>query len=611
MTAARVLIVDDDTALLQALPETLTLRMNGVAVDTCESAVAALEQIAATDYDAIVTDIKMPGMDGLALLARIRALQPNTPTLLITGHGEHELTVQALRGGAYDFVQKPIDRDYFVASLGRAIQMRQLSRRVQEQTRALERHATQLEQTVQERTRELRKANRLKDQLYVREQVARAEAEAAQQHSSFLAEASKQLAGSLDYQVTLASLARLAVPMLADRCVVYMLEESGQIRRVETVHADPAKAELLLDIQRRYLVSPEAPEGVAKVLRTGQPELIPEVSDAWLESFAHDREHYELLRALGPKSYMFVPLVARGRTLGAIAFVSVESGRRYSPRDLALADDLGRRAGVAVDNARLYRQAQEAIQARDEFLSIASHELKTPLTSLQAHVQMLLRGVQKGQLPAAEQLEKRLERAEQASKRLVQLINGLLDVSRISAGRLELEPERVELVEVVREVAARFGPELAEAGCVLQLIADSPTVGNWDRFRVEQVLNNLLSNAVKYGPGRPIQVRVEAEEGTARLAVRDFGIGIAPEQIERIFARFERAVPARNYGGLGLGLYIVRQIVEAHGGTIQVESQPGAGSTFTVELPQTLLAINSRQAAARALEQSQAARRGS
>jgi two-component system sensor histidine kinase/response regulator len=386
MTSPRILIVDDDAALLRALPQTLQLRMDGLVVETSDSASAALERIAAVDYDAIVSDIKMPGMDGLALLAEVRRLRPSTPTLLITGHGEHDLAVQALRGGAYDFVQKPIERDYFVASLSRAIHTRQLSRQVEDQQRVLERHADELEHTVEERTREL----------------------------------------------------------------------------------------------------------------------------------------------------------------------------------------------------------QDAVHARDEFLSIASHELKTPLTSLQAHVQMLLRSAQRGEQPPLEQLSRRLEAAEQATKRLVKLINGLLDVSRISAGRLELERETVDLAEVAREVAGRFGQDLAEAGCLLELNVERAVgraVGCWDRFRIEQVVTNLLANAIKYGPGKPVEVRVEAGDGVARLVVRDQGIGIAPQQVERIFGQFERAVSARHYAGLGLGLYIVRQIIEAHGGSIRVDSQPEKGSTFTVELP--------------------------
>ena len=164
MSRTQLLIVDDDPALLQALPEALHLRMEGLNIDTAESAMTALEQISATDYDAIITDIKMPGMDGLALLRAIKERRPETPTLLITGHGEHDLTLQALRGGAYDFIQKPIERDYLVAALKRAIEARQLSRQVQEQRLALEQHAAQLEQTVQERTRELLEANQAKDE---------------------------------------------------------------------------------------------------------------------------------------------------------------------------------------------------------------------------------------------------------------------------------------------------------------------------------------------------------------------------------------------------------------------------------------------------------------
>src|SRR5262245_48558398 len=164
MSVHRILIVDDALALLQALPEALRLRMEEVSVDTSESAAGALERIAAVDYDAVVTDIKLPGMDGLALLAEIRALRPQTPALLITGHGEHDLAVQALRGGAYDFIQKPIEREYFVAALTRAVQLRQLRRRLEEQQVALERHAVELEHTVETRTHELREANRIKDE---------------------------------------------------------------------------------------------------------------------------------------------------------------------------------------------------------------------------------------------------------------------------------------------------------------------------------------------------------------------------------------------------------------------------------------------------------------
>src|SRR5438067_4844170 len=187
MDNGRILLVDDDTALLQALSQVVSLRMTAVQVDTSDSALQALELIQAQDYDAIVSDIKMPGMDGLTLLSRIQQVRPETPTLLITGHGEHDLAVQALRGGAFDFIQKPIERDYFVASLSRAVRLRQLSREVDEQRAALERHAAELERTVEARTRELRAANEAQAELLVRERAARAEAEEAHRHLTALA----------------------------------------------------------------------------------------------------------------------------------------------------------------------------------------------------------------------------------------------------------------------------------------------------------------------------------------------------------------------------------------------------------------------------------------
>jgi len=323
------------------------------------------------------------------------------------------------------------------------------------------------------------------------------------------------------------------------------------------------------------------------VIRSGEPAIYPEITDAHLVAQARDAEHLRLLRALGLRSVMFVPLVARERTLGAITLMIAESARRYGPADLVLAGDLARRAALAVDNARLFSDLQDAVQAREEFLSIASHELKTPLTSLQLQVQMLQRAAQRDTLARlpAERVVTMLGTAERQTKHLVKLINTLLDISRISGGHLDLHREEIDLAEVVREVVAQLGPELAVAGCRLTVSAPAPVPGLWDRARLEQVVTNLLSNAVKYGRGQPIEVAVMGADDRARLVVRDQGIGIAPEHLSRIFERFERAVSAHNYGGLGLGLYIVRQIVEAHGGAIHVTSTPGEGSTFVVDLP--------------------------
>ncbi|HEX7127361.1 MAG TPA: PAS domain-containing sensor histidine kinase [Thermodesulfobacteriota bacterium] len=232
-------------------------------------------------------------------------------------------------------------------------------------------------------------------------------------------------------------------------------------------------------------------------------------------------------------------------------------------------------------------EAEAAVQMRDEFLSIASHELKTPLTPLLLQMQILLRGLRAEGLASysPERLVSIIESAERQARRFAALVEQLLEVSRIAAGRLELEPEEVDLAEVARSVALRFDAEIARSGSPFTLALDGPVIGRWDRLRLEQVIVNLLSNAIKYGAGQPIELRVDRQDETARLVVRDRGIGIDPADQERIFRRFERAAPSRAYAGLGMGLYVVRQIVEAHGGSVRVASAPGAGTAFTVELP--------------------------
>jgi signal transduction histidine kinase len=227
---------------------------------------------------------------------------------------------------------------------------------------------------------------------------------------------------------------------------------------------------------------------------------------------------------------------------------------------------------------------QDAVRVRDEFLSVASHELKTPLTPLTLQIDEFRRLLQKS--PGADPtLLPVLESAKRQTRRLSSLVEDLLDVSRITSRRLVLRLEQVDLCELVRETADRFRPQAESAHSQLVVKADGPMIGRWDRLRIDQVISNLLSNAIKYGLGKPITVRVERVDETARLIVRDEGIGIAAEHVGRIFGRFERAVSSRHYGGLGLGLYIARELVEVHGGCILVQSEAGAGSTFTVLLP--------------------------
>ena len=240
------------------------------------------------------------------------------------------------------------------------------------------------------------------------------------------------------------------------------------------------------------------------------------------------------------------------------------------------------------------RYAEGALGARDEFLSVASHELRTPLTSLRLEVANLLRLARRNELGADPRLLARVEKIDAQTARLHRLVDELLDASRIAAGRLELELEEVNLAEVAEEVGLRFRDEAARLGSRLVVRAPIAAIGYWDRGRVDQVISNLVANAIKYGEGKPIEIAVETTADRAVLAVRDNGVGIALGDHERIFGRFERAVSSRNYGGIGVGLWTVKQIVDALAGTVTVDSQPGMGATFTVALPRSRAATTAR-----------------
>jgi signal transduction histidine kinase len=334
------------------------------------------------------------------------------------------------------------------------------------------------------------------------------------------------------------------------------------------------------------------PSPASEALRSGRPRLYPELSDEDIWASSENEEHARLIRELGTRSAIVAPLIARGNLLGVLTLGSGTPERRYGQKEFELALEVTRRASIAYDNARLYQQAQEAIRIRDVFLMVAAHELRTPLTSLKLRLSTLHRMAHQApeQVVRADALLRELPRIEAQTERLRALVEQLLDVSHISAGRFELTREEVDLCQVVQEVVEDLREQLSRSGSRLELRTECPVLGWWDRLRLEQVVANLLENAIKFGQGKPLEVRVEPEPDRVRLVVRDQGIGFPSEAKARIFEKFERAVSERHYGGLGLGLFIARQIVEAHGGTISVESAPGEGSTFTVVLPRALRA---------------------
>ncbi|HSC91037.1 MAG TPA: ATP-binding protein [Gaiellaceae bacterium] len=518
---------------------------------------------------------------------------------------------------------------------------------------------------------------------------------AAQDAQRFLVEAGAILGASLDYRATLADVARAAVPGVADWATVHIVEGDGSIRQLGIAHADPAKLLLAEELQVRYPPASGEESAVGRVIRTHKPELVPEIADETIVTAARDTLHLDLLRELGIRSYLVVPLVAGGRAFGAISFVLAESGRRYGPSDLALAEELARRAATAIENARLYAEAERRAQAaralanvgdgvvlldrdglvrlwnpaaaeitgiaegdaldrpladvlpgwqevsalipvvstpgqtvsaltlpleldgrevwisgsgvgfdegvvyafrdlteerrveamKSDFVATVSHELRTPLAAIHGSALTILRP----DLELDDELQARLLRViGEESQRLAQIVNDLLLASHLDSGRLQVQIERcnpVALAEHVVETARVHLPENVEVE--LDATGGLPEVAA-DPAQLRQVLENLVENAVKYSPdGGEVRVALEREDGAVRFTVSDEGLGIPAAEHRRVFEKFYRLDPnmTRGIGGTGLGLYICRELVRMMDGRIWVESRPGVGSTFAVEIP--------------------------
>ncbi|RKI38396.1 PAS domain S-box protein [Corallococcus sp. AB004] len=408
------------------------------------------------------------------------------------------------------------------------------------------------------------------------------EREELEQASRFLADVGPRLAASLASQTTLATVATLAVPALADGCVAASLDRNGRLQQVESAAQEPGTAARLKALTTAYGPNPFPPAGiVAFVLRTGESVLLPEVPPEVLETAALDAGHLEQLRLLGLRSVIVVPLRSRERNLGALILATYGSGRRYGPRELAQAEELARRAALALDNARLFERSEQASRMRDEVLRIVAHDLRAPLNVIQLSAGMLERA-----LPSGDGTRRHLDTLQKSVHRANRLIQDLLDVARMEGGVLSVEREPLAVAPLIQETVEQHRA-LAEAKS-LRLVAhvpeDLPCVLA-DRERVPQILANLLGNAFKFTPeGGCITLRVQPEAGQVRFLVSDTGPGIPAEDLPHIFERFWQAGPKRKEGA-GLGLTIVKGLVMAHGGQVGVETTHGRGSTFSFTLP--------------------------
>ena len=426
--------------------------------------------------------------------------------------------------------------------------------------------------------------------LYEAEQQARADADARARRISLLYEVSNRLADTLDLTTMINTLARLTAPTLADWAIIDLLASGRWGEQFVVAHRNPEMEKLAREMRRRYPTSRDEYERVKATLEAGEVVFIPEMTPEMVAAQAVNAEHAEMLRTLNATSYMILPLLARGQLLGGIA-LAMTNGRRFDQEDLEVARELARRAAVFLDNARLYREARDAVAARQAILAVVSHDLKNPLAVIKGYSALLETALKSKQTPPQDKLIDRVRKIDSVTMRMNSMINELVDFSRIQAGQpLDIQPEPTDVVTLARQVVEEQQETTKRHH--ITLTVETPSMrSNLDPVKIERVLSNIIGNAIKYSPeGSRIEVRVRREErdgsDCASIEVRDEGVGIPAEDVPHIFQFFHRGSNIEGqFRGTGIGLATALHIVQQHGGTIEVTSEVGAGSTFTVLLP--------------------------
>lgn len=402
----------------------------------------------------------------------------------------------------------------------------------------------------------------------------------------FLSQAGEILVSSLDSNYIFESISKLSVPSIADWCSFDIMNDEEVMENLITYHRDPAKIDRAKSMHLLYWNHPRSEDDTLKVLASGKTHVYQEAGKKILADPLLTRDQRGWAEELSDTTMMIIPLIAHGHYLGTLTFANFGTGKIYDKNDIALGEELGRRVALALENAKLYLFSQRAIEIRNDFLSIASHELNTPITSVKLQLQMVNRTLtnKKDEPFPVERFKKSIDTSVKQVDRLINLVQVLLDVSRIQSGQFNFVFDKVSVHDMVNDVIDRNKELLQTYSCSLTITNTTAISAVWDKTRMEQVLTNLINNAVKYAPGK-IEITVTDDYNYVKISVKDYGRGIPTDKIQSIFERFERGNSPESISGLGLGLYIVKQIIEGHHGKIEIQSKINEGSCFAILVP--------------------------
>jgi signal transduction histidine kinase/DNA-binding response OmpR family regulator len=559
-----ILIVDDLAENLLVLESILAELGENVVRAT--SGPEALRRVLEHDFAVILLDVNMPGMDGFetASLIRQRRKSAHTPIIFITAFADELRTVRGYELGAVDCIITPIVPEILRSKVKVFVDLYRMTQQVRRQA----------DECV----------------ALAREQAARAAAEEATRRSAFLAEASKVLSSSLDYETTPRGLLRIAVPYLGDLAAITLVDEQARLRQTEVAWAQAGSDTRVQSVPAPEGLNERLAQAIRRVLETGKLEYTSQLAPPL--SVGPNAPRPETAEAGAPplpgfelRGLVLVPLLARGRALGVLTLAVGPSGRRYDSFDLALADDLAGRAAIALDNARLYHNVQEADRHKNDFLSMLAHELRNPLAPIRNAIHILrLRGSDEPEVRAVHEM------VDRQVQQLIRLVDDLLDLSRITRGKIRLQTECLDMATVIARAVETSRPLIdARRHELTVMLPPEPIRVIGDPVRLAQVLSNLLNNSAKYTEeGGRIHLSAERDDGKIVLRVRDNGMGIPPEMLSSIFELFTQVDRSldRAQGGLGIGLTLVHMLVKMHGGRVEAFSAgPGQGSEFVVYLP--------------------------